>query len=524
MKRTVWLGFGLVAALSCNELTPVRLPGPTVAHPTGGSAISPSSPASVASLSRRNPDARVIAFRILFDAGSSEDPSSKEGLTALTAAMTASSGTHDLTFAELSRALYPMAAAIDVHVDRDQTVFSADIAATDLSTFYPLLRDMILAPRLDDESFSRLLARQKSALEDELKGADDEALGKEALQAFIYEDHPYGHPAVGTSAALASIMLVDVKAQRQRVFCKDRVTVGIAGAFPEGFDKTVAQDLSALPACSGQRPGLPEPARTKGVRVLLVDKPSADATAISMGFPTTMTRTSDDFPAAYFFTSYVGLHRQSAGILYNRLREARGLNYGDYAYAEYFEQDGWTRFTAPNDARREQMVSMWLRPVKPTNGLFALRGALYYWKKTVEDGVTDAEIVRFRTFLSRYMSLDQQTESRRLGFALDDKSYRTTAPFIDRMRTAWNALDARKLSEVVKRDLAPFASDMRIAIVSKDAAALKKALVSGAKSPPAYDSPKPKDITDEDLIIEALPLGVKESDIKVVPIADLFAR
>jgi hypothetical protein len=201
MKRAVPLVFALAAALSCNEVTPVRLPGPTVAHPTGGSAVSPSSPASVAALSRRNPDARVVAFRILFDTGSSEDPTGKEGLTALTATMTVSSGTRDLTFAELSRALYPMAASIDAHVDRDQTVFEAEIAATDLPSFYPLLRDVILAPRLDDESFSRLLARQKSSLEDELKGADDETLGKEALQAFIYADHPYGHPTVGRPSA-----------------------------------------------------------------------------------------------------------------------------------------------------------------------------------------------------------------------------------------------------------------------------------------------------------------------------------
>ena len=31
-----------------------------------------------------------------------------------------------------------------------------------------------------------------------------------------------------------------VQAQRTNVFCKDRVTAGIAGGFPEGFDKTFA--------------------------------------------------------------------------------------------------------------------------------------------------------------------------------------------------------------------------------------------------------------------------------------------
>jgi zinc protease len=519
MSRLAGLSL-LALAVACNDVAPIHVPGPTTARPAGGSVEAPASPASVALLSRRNPDARVVAFRVLFDVGSSEDPAGKEGLTALTAAMTAESGTRDLTFAQLSRALYPMAASLGMHVDRDQIVLSVDVAASDLQKLYPLLRDVILTPRLDDESITRLRARQKSDLEDELKGSDDERLGKEALQAFLYEGHPYGHPAVGTSAALGSITLADVKARRIEAFCKERVTVGIAGAFPEGFDKTVAQDLAALPACAGPRPSLVQPPTHKGLRVVLIDKPSADSTAISIGFPTAITRTSDDFPATYFFTSYVGLHRQSAGILYNRLRELRGLNYGDYAYAEYFEQEGWARFTLPNDARREQMVSIWLRPVKPQNGLFALRGALYYWRKAVEEGVSQPELARYRTFLSRYMSLEQQTESRRLGFALDDKTYHLHTPFTERMRTAFDALDASKLNDVINRDLST--QDMTIAIVTKDAAGLKKALVSGAKSPPVYDAPKPKEVTDEDKLIEAVPLGLKDEDVRIVPIADLF--
>jgi zinc protease len=513
---------GLAGFAACNDAAPLRVPGPTTARPAGANVESPQSPASVASLARRNPDARVVAFRILFDGGSADDPPGKEGLTALTAAMTVQSGTHDLTFAQLSRALYPMAASIDVHVDRDQTVFSADVAASDVQKFYALLKDVMLTPRLDDESFTRLRTQKKSALDDELKGADDEALGKAALAWALYPNHPYGHPTVGTDAGLASITRADVEAQRARVFCKDRVTAGVAGAFPEGFDKTLAQDLAALPACAAPRAGLPEPEKHHGLRVVLVDKPSADSTAISIGFPTTVTRTDDDWPATYFFTSYVGLHRQSAGVLYNRLREARGLNYGDYAYSEYFEQDGWTRFTLPNEARREQMVSIWLRPVKPANGAFALRGALHYWRKYVEEGVSEPEIARFRTFLSRYTSVEEQTESRRLGFALDDKTYRLTTPYSERMRNAWSALDAKKLAAVVKRDLAT--PDMTIAIVVKDAAALKKLLVSGAKTPPAYDAPKPKEITDEDRVIEVEPLGLKDSDVTIVPIADLFAK
>ena len=118
------------------------------------------------------------------------------------------------------------------------------------------------------------------------------------------------------------------------------------------------------------------------------------------------------------------------------------------------------------------------------------------------------------------MSLDQQTESRRLGFSLDDKTFRLHTPFTERMRTAFDALDSQRLKEVIKRDLAT--GDMTVAIVAKDGAALKKLLVSGQKTPPTYDTPKPKDVTDEDKSIEALPLDLKDEDVRVVPVADLF--
>ncbi len=520
MRRLVAAAPLAAALLACHGEPPLKVAGPTTAKPPGATTVAQEQ--GVKSVAQRDPSSRVVAFRILFNGGSADDPPGKEGLTALTAAMTAESGTTKLTYAELAKALYPFAASIDAHVDRDQTVFEVQVAASSLKDFYPLLRDVILTPRLDEASFQRLETRAHSELVDDLRGADDEELGKEALQAFLYEGHPYGHPAVGTEAGLAALTRADVDAQRKHVFCKDRVVLGIAGNYPEGFDKTVAKDLAALPACDAPRASLPAPRKIARTQVLIVDKPGADATAISLGYPTDMTRASDDYPAVFFFTSYVGLHRQSAGVLYNRLREERGLNYGDYAYSEYFEQEGWERITQPDIARRQQMISIWIRPVKPANGPFALRGALHYWQKTVASGIPDEEVARFRTFLSRYEGLEQQTASRRLGYALDDLSYGLATPYLERMRTAWSGLTAAKLKEAIARRIAghPFA----IAIVTKDGAALKKTLVEGGPTPPTYDSPKPKEILEEDKTIEALPLHLKDTDVTVIPVDKMFAR
>jgi len=50
---------------------------------------------------------------------------------------------------------------------------------------------------------------------------------------------------------------------------------------------------------------------------------------------------------------------------------------------------------------------------------------------------------------------------------------------------------------------------MRIAIVTKDAAGLRDAILSDKLSPITYNAPKPEEITDEDKIIEAYKISVK---------------
>jgi len=63
------------------------------------------------------------------------------------------------------------------------------------------------------------------------------------------------------------------------------------------------------------------------------------------------------------------------------LREIRGLNYGDYAYIEFFNQPGFQFFPSPNIARRAQAFEIWIRPVVPANAQMSMRIALYELQK-----------------------------------------------------------------------------------------------------------------------------------------------
>ena len=51
---------------------------------------------------------------------------------------------------------------------------------------------------------------------------------------------------------------------------------------------------------------------------------------------------------------------------------------------------------------------------------------------------------------------------------------------------------------------------------------LRDAIVSGKPSPITYNSPKPKEITDEDKLIESYKIVVKPRDVVIIPVERVF--
>src|SRR5205085_1847821 len=113
-------------------------------------------------------------------------------------------------------------------------------------------------------------------------------------------------------------------------------------------------------------------AQPQGLEVEIIKKDTR-ATAISMGHPIPVTREDADFAALNLARVWLGEHRASSGRLYQRLREVRGLNYGDYAYVEFFNRPGRQFFPSPNIGRRSQLFELWIRPVVPANTQMAMR-------------------------------------------------------------------------------------------------------------------------------------------------------
>ena len=61
-----------------------------------------------------------------------------------------------------------------------------------------------------------------------------------------------------------------------------------------------------------------------------------------------------------------------------------------------------------------------------------------------------------------------------------------------------------------------------IAAVTRNGEELKRQLASDDVSPMNYNSDKPKEITEEDKVVEAWPLKLRAEDIKVRPVTEVF--
>jgi zinc protease len=208
--------------------------------------------------------------------------------------------------------------------------------------------------------------------------------------------------------------------------------------------------------------------------------------------------------------------------LYQVLREARGLNYGDYSYIENYPNGGQRQLPPQNVSRRQQIFEIWIRPVPNETRHFALRAALREFKNLTEHGMTKNDFELTRNFLNKYVHHYAPTTMERLAYALDDRFYGLKASHLETYRKMMKSLTLGDVNASIKRNWQY--GKMEIAVVTKDAAGFKDALLKDAPSPIKYSTPKPASVLDEDKEIISFPIKVKEENIKIVPVGELFVK
>jgi zinc protease len=396
-----------------------------------------------------------VTMKFMFRIGSVNDVKDKEGITYLTANLLTDGASEKYTLKQKAAELYPMGTGFGVSIDKEAVIFTGEVHKDHLDKFYDIFKSSLLNNKFSDEDFKRLKNNQLNYVTSSVINTNDEALSKRVVEQALYKNHPYATLVQGTKSGLEAISLDDVKAHFKNYFTKNNLVIGLAGGFSENFRIQVFNDFGKLPEGKKGLIGLPEPKMPEGLEIDIISKKNTFGSAIYMGFPYELTRSSKDFAAMMVMNSWFGEHRKSYSHLYQKMREDRSLNYGDYSYIEWYPSGDRTQLPYTGTPRRHQYFSIWIRPVQIAKQLVNIRGkmgksgefntfingekggvtpkfgqanfvvrqALYELDKLIKNGLTEEDFSLTRDFVRGYIKQFIRNQNLRLGYLMDSHAY-----------------------------------------------------------------------------------------------------
>jgi zinc protease len=357
----------------------------------------------------------------------------------------------------------------------------------------------------------------------------------------LFRGTNYQHLSAGTSEGIQSITLDDVKAHYKKYFTRNNVTIGIAGSYSPAFLASVLKDMQGLSSVRLPSITAGMAVTPNGINIEIISKEGALGSAIFGGFPLPITRANDDFAALMVANSWMGEHRKSYSRLYQKIREARSMNYGNYTYIEWYESGGSNMLPVSGVPRSSNYFSFWIRPVQTAKGLkgqyeelsdinighahFALRMVLKEMDQIVQLGMSEPDFELTRDFLRSYNKLYIESQERQLGFLMDSRFY-GRKDYIAEMDKLLAKLTLAEVNNAIRKYWQT--KNMNIVIVTdkSEAEPLAESLRKNNPSPMSYSnslrSSLAKTILEEDKVVEKYPMVV--SSVKIVDSDKTFRR
>jgi zinc protease len=480
-----------------------------------------------------------VVFKVRFDNGSIADPDNKAGLTYATASLMARGGSGGVSYADIQDRIFPWAASYGVAVDKQVTTFTFQVPVDFVDEFYPVVRDVLLAPDFSDTDFSRVMKAQQNYVDQVVRASSDEDYSKFALEHLLFRGGNMQHLLQGTSESVKGITLDDIKAHYQKAFTRNNVSLGIAGNYTGALLQKFKADMATLPATPFTR-AVPSKARqADGIEIEIIAKENAFGSAIFTGAPLAITRSDDEFAALMIANSWMGEHRKSYSRLYQKIRQTRSMNYGDYSYIEWYSNGGRYQLPPADVPRASNYWSIWIRPVQIATQLqaqypeladveighahFALRLAIREFDLLIKNGMSKEDFEATRTFLRSYTKLYAQSPAQQLGWLMDSRFY-GRADYLAELDALLAKATLDEVNQAIRKHWQT--DDMFVTIVTDDSEAkpLADSLINNTPSPMSYSnlvkSGLPAEVLAEDDEVAAYQLNVKK--VTVVDSADTF--
>ena len=329
-----------------------------------------------------------IAIGFWISSGSRFEKSRLSGISHLMEHMVFK-GTEKRNAYEIAVSLESLGGHLNAFTEKELTCFYALILDHHLPVAVEVLSELLLSARLDQSD----LDIEKEVILEEFRNLLDspEDYIQDLFSSALFNNHPLGLPILGTPDSIRSIETHDLRRFRDQFFISDRLIVAAAGKVNHiELVSLIGKYLTGLPRnpVNATEPFdqftvmLPE---TKSIQV-----------HFCTGFKTFAYPDPRKFPMLVIDT-YLGQGMSS--LLFQELREKRGLVYSVYTFTEYYRDTGLFGIYAGTELKHKKQI----------------RNLIHHLiRHVVKSGLTADELCRVQSQLAGSLILSMEDAGRRM--------------------------------------------------------------------------------------------------------------
>ncbi len=238
-------------------------------------------------------------------------------------------GAGDYDRAGLAAAVQALGADIQVGVDADRLLISANSLATGLTALLDLIALVLTEAnyRADEVGIERDRQIERLTIARSRAGT----VASEALARRMWGEHPYALDLPLPDAVAATTPAQVRTLHRNRVHPADAVLVVVGDVSPKRVLDQVHAALSRWTG-DGSRPRMPKLPEPPAGPLLVVDRPGSVQSSLRMGAPA-VGRTDPDYPAAQLANLIFGGYFSSRWT--ENIREDKGYTYGPHSRIDH---------------------------------------------------------------------------------------------------------------------------------------------------------------------------------------------
>ena len=273
----------------------------------------------------RMPEVPLVKARLIIDAGARLD-SDRPGLATFTANMLDEGAGRRDAF-EIAEELEYLGASLSTNASWDATTIALGAPKRTFTDAMELMADVVLRPRFSAGDVARQRDLRLAGI---LQQRDQPGAVAELVFSYVVypEGHPYHAPIGGDSASTAALDSAMVRTFWNRAANPRAATMIVTGDITLAEAQALVQakfgSWRAASAAPSAPAGAAEPTRP-ATRIVLVDKPGAAQSVVSIGAPG-VDRRSPDYAAITLMNTILG--GSFSARLNDILREQKGYTYG----------------------------------------------------------------------------------------------------------------------------------------------------------------------------------------------------